>query len=141
MDPSTRHLIQTAVAAFCCVFGVVVGLVAAFVDDAFWAQKMTRLQYARVEGGATYYGAGVDDLYTVGFFALSLTVLRHFMMFGVLEPLGEALRIPKSGDQAKFKQQGWAFAYYTTAFLWGLHALWDQPYFLEVERLWDGTWQ
>ena len=132
-----RSRIENAFSAACAA--ACAGTVAArqvLGDSAPWALKATSIQYAAEAKGT--FAAGLDDVYCVAFTAALLTVLRKLFMEMILAPLAQSAGVKPGNDRIKFKQQGWVFLYYGTAFTWGLSEIVGSNYWFDTASLWRG---
>ena len=134
-EQHSRTGLEDAISGFCAASTMAVVALAKSGEGFDWAEKMTALQHGNADGT---FAAGPDDAYTVLYGVLLLTALRKIAMGAVFGPLGDALGVSAGGDAIKFRQQGWVFVYYTTAFCWGLSEIVGSAYWFDTAALWRG---
>ncbi|RKP10045.1 TLC domain-containing protein, partial [Thamnocephalis sphaerospora] len=92
------------------------------------------------------YRGGYWDACFVVYMALTLTLIRAFVMRYLLEPLARRLGVRTAGKVERFKEQGYVFLYYTVSWLSGMYLMYHSPHWFDTKYFWinyphrDYTW-
>lgn len=98
--------------------------------------KFIHLQYPVDE--TKYYDIGLEDVYYVINWVITLTFLRSYTMQYILAPMAQKLGIRLKKARVRFAEQGWCFIYYLASFVFGAIIYWHSPYFMNVDNIYRG---
>jgi acyl-CoA-dependent ceramide synthase len=127
--------VEGHITTLCAIFCIgALGISKLFPHSDSWPVLMTTLQGATSTGT---YAFSVNDKFTVFFLIGVLTVLRKLAMEGLFAPLARFFQM-EAKETMKFKQQGWVFLYYLTAWCWGFYEYYHSTYWFDTTEMWLG---
>ncbi|KAG0915018.1 hypothetical protein G6F33_003718 [Rhizopus arrhizus] len=97
-----------------------------------FAKKCLFLSY---EISDNQYGKGYDDVYYVGYWAVTLTCLRASAMKFIFLPLGQWWGMNGLKRQ-RYAEQGWMFSYYIIFWLIGMWIMYNAPHWMNTAHYW-----
>lgn len=101
--------------------------------------KFIHLQYPVGDNTDVYYDIGMEDVYYVINWVITLTFLRSYTMQYILSPLARyKFNIKLKKARVRFAEQGWCAIYYFTLFVFGAVLYWNLPYFMNLDNIYRG---
>ncbi|KAK9767492.1 Sphingosine N-acyltransferase lag1 [Basidiobolus ranarum] len=103
------------------------------------ADKFLHLRY-RVNGGGgpVLYGAGVDDVYVMGFWFVMFIFLRAFTTHYILGPFATYWGVKKYEKKQRFIEQSWQFVFFLGSWSVGMYIMYHSPYWFNPHHFWIG---
>lgn len=104
--------------------------------------KFIHLQYplaGESEPRPRYYDIGIEDVYYVINWVITLTFLRSYTMQYILSPVARRwfnIRLRKA--RVRFAEQGWAAIYYFALFVFGAVLYCKLPYYMNFDNIYRG---